>query len=134
MDNNQKEIRWRQRLSNLNKAFGYLQEVVLIFPNLSMLEKEGMIQRFEYTFELSWKTLKDFLESKDVFEKFPRDIIKTAFQYELIEEGEIWLEMLEQRNIFSHTYDENMLNEVVALIPSKYYKALKQVVDLLNTY
>jgi nucleotidyltransferase substrate binding protein (TIGR01987 family) len=132
MENNLKNERWKQRLQNLNKAFSYLNEVVERYPNLSVLEKEGMIQRFEYTFELCWKTLKDFLESKDISEKYPRDVIKVAFQNELIEDGECWIEMLEQRNLFSHTYDEDVLEEATLLIPQKYFQAIKQVVEYLN--
>lgn len=103
---NYKEIRWKQRFENFENAFLLLEEAVNDFPNLSKLEKEGLIQRFEYTFELSWKTLKDFLESQGVEAKFPREVIKQAFKNELILDGELWLQMLDSRNQMAHTYDE----------------------------
>jgi len=66
----EKEIRWRQRFENFNKAYSQFNAAILEFENLSVLEKEGLIQRFEYTFELAWKTLKDYLEANEVVAKF----------------------------------------------------------------
>ena len=66
----------------------------------------ALSQTYEITFELAWKTLKDFLESKEVVAQFPRDVIKEAFKNKIIREGETWLDMLEKRNLMSHTYDE----------------------------
>ena len=73
---NAKEIRWKQRFQNFEKAFLQFDEAVSTIDELSVLEKEGLIQRFEYTFELAWKTLKDYLESQEVEAKFPREVIK----------------------------------------------------------
>lgn len=103
MDNN-KEIRWKQRFENFKKAFLKLKEAVEKFTNLDDLSKDGMIQRFEYTYELAWKTMKDFLESRQVETRFPRDVIKQAFAYGIIDDGEIWMEMHNQRNLLIHTY------------------------------
>ena len=89
-----KELRWRQRFENFEKAYSQLHAAIEIFDRLSNLEKEGLIQRFEYTFELAWKTLKDYLEANEVEVKFPRDVIKSAFHYELIQDGEVWMDML----------------------------------------
>ena len=75
---NLKEIRWRQRYENLKRAYALYQEGVQR-EELNRLEKEGLIQRFEYTFELSWKTLKDYLEAKGILVSYPRDVIKEAF-------------------------------------------------------
>ena len=66
---NQKSIRWRQRFVNFEKAYQKLREPIIDFEKLNRLEKEGLIQRFEYTFELAWKTLKDYLESQEVIVK-----------------------------------------------------------------
>ena len=78
-------IRWTQRFQNFEKAFNKLKETIDQFDSLDDLSKEGLIQRFEYTFELSWKTIKDFLEHKNVEAKYPRDTIKQAFNHELID-------------------------------------------------
>ena len=101
---NPKEIRWKQRYSNFNKAFSQLQNAVNRIDELDDLAKEGLVQRFEYTFELAWKTLKDYLESKGEEVKFARDVIKQSFQFELIENGELWLLMLEKRNLMSYNF------------------------------
>jgi len=94
---NLKEIRWKQRFANFEKAYFQFKSAVEHINELNDLEKEGLIQRFEYTFELAWKTLKDYLEAQDVPASFPREVIKTAFQYELIEDGEAWMDMLEKK-------------------------------------
>ncbi|QXM06664.1 nucleotidyltransferase substrate binding protein [Crassaminicella indica] len=127
-----KEIRWRQRFENFDKAYSQLHAAILDFDKLSILEKEGLIQRFEYTFELAWKTLKDYLESQEVEVKFPREVIKAAFHYELIQDGEVWMDMLEKRNLLAHTYDEERFNFAVKKIKEEYYKAISQVHTLLG--
>jgi len=126
-----KDIRWKQRFQNFEKAFMQLQSSVLSADDLSDLEKEGMIQRFEYTFELAWKTLKDYLSFQGIEVKFPREVIKEAFSAELIEDGEIWLDMLEKRNLMSHTYEETVFKEVVEVITEKYYY---QIQNLYNFF
>lgn len=124
---NKKEIRWRQRFENFDKAYAQFRDAILQFEKLSKLEKEGLIQRFEYTFELAWKTLKDYLESQEVNVKFPREVIKESFHYELIQDGDIWMDMLEKRNLLSHTYNEERFNIAVQKIYEEYYEAISQV-------
>jgi nucleotidyltransferase substrate binding protein (TIGR01987 family) len=128
----EKEIRWRQRFENFNKAYTQLNSAISDFDMLSILEKEGLIQRFEYTFELAWKTLKDYLEAQDVDAKFPREVIKAAFHYELIEDGEVWMDMLEKRNLLAHTYDEKRFNLAINKVKEEYYQAISQVHSLLG--
>ena len=123
----QKEIRWRQRFQNYDKDFNQLKKAVDLYPDLSDLEKEGLIQRFEYTFELAWKTLKDYLEGQDVVAKFPRDTIKQAFHYELISDGDVWMDMLENRNLIAHTYNEENFKRAVSAITCDYFSALQQI-------
>ncbi len=96
---------------------------------LSDLEKEGAIQRFEYTFELAWKTLKDYLiYSGIIFDQItPRAVIKQAFAARIIEDGQIWIEMLEQRNLMSHTYNREIFETVFCSIAERYVGALEQV-------
>lgn len=122
-----KVLRWRQRFQNLDRAFGQLTSAVDRISELSDLEKEGLVQRFEYTFELSWKTLKDYLAGNGVDAKFPREVVKQAFHYDIIENGDIWMDMLEKRNLIAHTYNEENFKLAVSAIVSGYYPALKQL-------
>ncbi|SES81191.1 nucleotidyltransferase substrate binding protein, HI0074 family [Natronincola peptidivorans] len=122
-----KEIRWRQRFENFDKAYKQFHAAILDFDKLSVLEKEGLIHRFEYTFELAWKTLRDYLEGKEVEARFPRDVIKAAFHYELIEDGEVWIDMLEKRNLLAHTYNEERFNYAIKKIKEEYYGPITQV-------
>ncbi|MDZ7742738.1 MAG: nucleotidyltransferase substrate binding protein [Bacteroidota bacterium] len=124
---NSKEIRWKQRFDNFNKAYLKLKEAIEDFENLDLLSKEGLIQRFEYSYELAWKTLKDFLESRQVETGFPRDVIKQAFAYDIIDDGEIWLNMHNQRNLLSHTYDEENFHKALELIRKQYYEQLSKL-------
>lgn len=126
-----KNIRWLQRFDNLTKAFNNLKEAIGNYKNLSVLEKEGLIQRFEYTFELTWKTLKDYLESEQETAKFPREVIKTAYRYEIIDDGDIWMDMLEKRNLFSHTYDEKLFNQSLNYIVNNYFIEIEKVYNYL---
>lgn len=125
-----KSIRWRQGFQNFQNAFGTLEFGVSVEkPNI--LEQQGIIHIFEFTFELSWKTLKDFLESKEVMVSYPRDVIKQAFQHEILEDGELWMEMLEQRNLMSHTYNEELAELALQKIKSSYFPAISQLVNFL---
>ena len=129
---NQKEIRYKQRFSNFEKAFLQLQTAVGRFDELDDLAKEGMVQRFEYTFELAWKTLKDFIESKGELERSPRDVIKKSFQLEIINDGEKWLEMLENRNLMAHTYNENTFVIIVKMIKGEYFTEIKKLIEFFK--
>ncbi len=129
---NHKEIRWQQRFVNLDRAFKQLKDAINRFDDLDDLSKEGLVQRFEYTFELSKNTIKDYLESKGDIEKYPRDIIKKAFQLQIIENGEIWIEMLEKRNIMSHTYDQATFVEIVTSIKDRYFVEIENLVNFFK--
>jgi len=120
---NQKAVRWKQRFTNLKKALTLLTEAVS-GEALNRLEQEGLIQRFEYSFELAWETMKDFLESRGVDAVFPRDVIKAGFSTGLLANGELWLEMLEGRNRLSHTYNEETFLFAVRKIRQEYFPQL----------
>ena len=126
-----KTTRWKQRFQNFEKAISLLQDAVSK-NELSVLEQAGVIQTYEVTFELAWKTLKDFLESKEVMAQFPRDVIKEAFKNKIIKAGEIWLDMLEKRNLMSHTYDETNAAMALELIVNSYYDELNDLYLTLN--
>ena len=126
-----KKIRWQQRFQNLQHAFAQLQKgLAIVRPN--DVEKQGIIQSFEFTFELAWKTLKDYLESESVVVQFPRDTIKEAFHYQLVADGDVWMDMLEKRNQMAHTYDEAAAARSIALIRESYAPALEKAVVLLK--
>ncbi len=129
---NGKDIRWQQRFQNLKKAYNRLQDATSRYNKLNRLEQEGLIKRFEYTFELAWKTLKDYLEAQGVGVDFPRAVIKAAFQTNIIEDGDVWMEMLESRNLMVHTYSEERFRSVIHKMVSVYYPALTQVLQYLE--
>ena len=126
-----KTTRWKQRFQNFEKAISLLQDAVSQ-NELSVLEQAGVIQTYEITFELAWKTLKDFLESNEVMAQFPRDVIKEAFKNKIIKAGEIWLDMLEKRNLMSHTYDEKNAGLALQLIVNSYFDELYDLYLTLN--
>ncbi|WP_093793168.1 nucleotidyltransferase substrate binding protein [Sporomusa acidovorans] len=119
-----KDVRWKQRYSNYKKAMGQLTEFVEK-PDLNKFEVQGLIQCFEYTFELAWKTAKDYLEAEGFSVKSPRQTLQTAFQAELVHDGHTWIDALEKRNLMAHTYDESVAQEAERLIRRRYYPILK---------
>src|SRR5579864_1152 len=121
-----KHIRWQQRFAHLESAFLFLEQG-LKHKALNPLEEAGIIQSFEFTFELSWKTLKDFLESRGIITHFPRDVLKEAFSARLIQDNDTWMEMLNKRNLLSHTYNRSQATSAVELIKKHYFVALQQV-------
>lgn len=123
MDN---DVRWKQRFSNYKKAVAQLTEFIEK-GELNKFEVQGLIQCFEYTFELAWKTMKDYLEMEGFDVKSPRTAIQTAFQINLIEDGHTWIDALEKRNLMSHTYDEEIVKEVEQLIRKNYYPIIKEL-------
>lgn len=122
----QEDIRWIQRFSHFLKAFSQLKAAVILAQQrpLSQLEQQGLIQAFEYTHELAWKTLKDFLESRGAQNLYgSKDTTREAFKNDLIAEGEVWMDMVKSRNLTSHTYDEATAAHIVAAITKSYAPA-----------
>lgn len=127
-----KNTRFQQRFSNLENAFLFLKEG-LKKENLDPYQEAGIIQSFEFTFELSWKTLKDLLESKGSKNvDFARDVLKEGFTAGIIKDGHLWIEMLEKRNILSHTYNREQAEKAVDLIKISYFPALEQLYQELK--
>ena len=117
------DIRWIQRLSNYTKALKQLKDAVELEKErpLSDLEKQGLIQAFEFTHELAWKTLKDLLEHRGNSEIYgSKDATRKAFQLGLIENGEAWMDMIKSRNLTSHTYDEETAEKIVSAVREQY--------------
>ena len=122
------DIRWIQRAKHFDKAFSLLEEAVELARQrpLSKLEAQGLIQGFEYTHELAWNTLKDFLEDRGVQALYgSRDTTRAAFRTGLIENGETWMEMIQSRNLTSHTYNEATADQVVRAILDSYFAAFQ---------
>ncbi|MDX2130384.1 MAG: nucleotidyltransferase substrate binding protein [Chloroherpetonaceae bacterium] len=131
----QKDIRWKQRFENFSKAFHQLEKAIQTVSNPSDLEKEGIIQRFEFTHELSWKVMKDFLEEKGIREIIgSKDAVRLAFQNGIITNGEVWMEMIETRNKTVHSYLEEILNQEYKKIREKYYPLLSDFHKKMETY
>lgn len=127
-----KETRWRQRFDNLERAYLLLSDAAGR-QSLSDLEAEGMVQRFEYTFELAWKTAKDYLDSQGVSVSYPREVIKAAVQSGLINTlGDTWIEMLDRRNEAAHTYDRERFEALTNAIRTRFLPAIAALVDRLR--
>ena len=130
------ELRWQQRFSNFNKALEKLSQAMLLVSNkraqiqdpgeLAIITqevvKEGIIQRFEYTHELAWNVIKDyaFYQGNSTIGG-SRDATREALQLQLLENGHVWMEMIASRNSTSHTYDEDIANDIFKRISESYY-------------
>ena len=125
-------IRWKQRFNNFEKAFNLLKSVFeeKDINGLSLLEQEGVIQRFEYTYELAWKTLKDYLEyngSLNNIDISPRNIFKEAYSANIIKNQDDFIDMMLSRNLLSHTYDFIKFKEIIIKIKNNYLKILNEL-------
>ncbi|MDP1615500.1 MAG: nucleotidyltransferase substrate binding protein [Methylococcales bacterium] len=119
----QQDIRWQQRFGNYQKALDQLTKFMQR-TTLNELEEQGLIQAFEYTHELAWKTLSDFIKSKGNTEIFgSKDVTREAFSLNLINNGEVWMEMIKSRNMSSDTYNEATTQKIIKAIRSDYYPA-----------
>lgn len=125
------ENRWKQRFQNFEKAYSKLQNATQL-QEFSELERAGLIQTFEFTFELAWKTLKDLLEYEGYEVKSPRETLKKAFEMEYITDGSGWLDILNKRNLMSHTYDEDTSIKVAELITGTYYQLIEELYTVLK--
>lgn len=118
------DIRWIQRFNHFGKALQQLREAIELAQQrpLSRLEGQGMIQAFEFTHELAWNTLKDFLEDRGVQGLYgSKDAARAAFKAGLIENGQAWMDMIHSRNLTSHTYNEATAAEIIAAIRNTYF-------------
>lgn len=129
---NTDEIRWQQRLDSFRKALAQL-EAACELDEYSDLERAGLVQTFEFSFELGWKALKDLLFYEGYDEKTPRDVLRRAYEVGYIDETdtEIGLDALDKRNLLSHTYNEETAQEALLLIKEQYAPMLRRVRDKL---
>lgn len=124
--NNFKEIRWKQRFENFDKSYKLLKKYS-DKPITTELERAGIIQFFEMTFELACKVLKDYLESEGYTVKSPRETVKQAFQIGVIDNGHVWIDALSNRNLTTHTYDDELANKMTSEILSAYIPELEKM-------
>ena len=126
------DIRWVQRFNNYQKSLKQLDSAMLLMQErqLSDLEKQGVIQAFEYNYELAWNVLKDFYEYQgDQGIQGSRDAIRTAFKRGLIKNGDVWMDMIKSRALTSHTYKEDVTKEILKDIVSLYYAEFVSLKD-----
>lgn len=126
------DIRWQQRFSNFKKAFAQLEKFIAE-EDLNELEVQGLIKAFEYTYELSWKTLQDFLKDKGYIDIIgPKPVIEQSFQNGYIRKGEAWMRMHNSRNLTSHTYNQDIADKIVELIIDEYFDLFKELKETLE--
>ena len=121
------DLRWLQRFENLQRALKQLQMAITTHdarPDDELIVI-ALIKAYEFSFELSWKTLKDLLAWNGLDVKLPREVLKQAFATGLLENGQLWIDMLEQRNLMAHTYDQARAQQAAALICERYWPELQ---------
>jgi nucleotidyltransferase substrate binding protein (TIGR01987 family) len=125
--------RWRQRLENFRLALGELSEACAQ-QRYSKLERAGLVQTFEFTFELAWKSLKDLLYYQGFEVRTPREALRQAFAAALLDEegAEALLDALDKRNLLAHTYRETLAKEAENLIKQRYHPALRRLLHILE--
>lgn len=127
-----REVRWHYRLANFSRAYGLLCEAMEgDLDTMSPLEMEGTTRRFEFTFELGWKLLKDRLEYAGVrlVTIAPRPVVRAANEARLIEDADAWMSMVDDRNRTPHICDKEMIDDVIANIRSRYLPVLGDLHD-----
>lgn len=132
---NTSDIRWIQRFNHFKNAFSSLQNAVMLANQraLSELEEQGLIQAFEYTHELAWNTLRDFLKNNEVRNLYgSKDTTRAAFRAELIGDGEVWMDMIKSRNLTSHTYNEEIAAKIASAIIKVYFTEFKALIAKLD--
>ena len=130
--NTHTDIRYLQRFENYKKALSLLEVACKNSP-ISLLEQDGIIQRFEYTFELAWKVLQDlFLYRGYEWISGPRLVIEQAFHDGIITDGDLWFDMLRSRNETAHTYDEKVVGRILEKISKDYYRELQRFFEIIE--
>ena len=121
------DIRWKQRFQNYKKALTTMTKAIELASSreLSELEKQGLIQGFEFTFEMAWNVMKDYLEEQGISGIIgSKNAVRHAFQKELITDGQVWMDMIEGRNLASHSYDEEKAEKIYNYIVEIFYSQL----------
>ena len=130
------DIRWKQRFQNYQKALATLKTAVelTVSRELTDLEKQGMIQGFEFTFELAWNVMKDYLEEQGITGIIgSKNAVRQAFNKGLIEDGQVWMDMIKDRNLATHSYDEKTAKDLAIAITNTYYTQLFLLAEKMNS-
>jgi nucleotidyltransferase substrate binding protein (TIGR01987 family) len=118
------DIRWQQRFDNFHRALDLLSSAMeeRNLDDFSDLEQEGLIQRFEFSFELAWKTMKDYLEFSglQIIPVTPKNVIKEALSARIIEDGQLWIDMMLQKNLLTHTYNKTAFKKALKEVKNHY--------------
>jgi nucleotidyltransferase substrate binding protein (TIGR01987 family) len=125
-----KDIRWKQRFDNFTRALKTLRGAVALSEQreLSELEQQGLIQGFEFTHELAWNVLKDYLEEQGFVGIIgSKNAAREAFKNGLIEDGQSWMEMIRARNLTSHTYNTEIASDIVKAVLTRFYPAFVEL-------
>ncbi len=129
------DVRWKQRFDNYRRALRQLTaavELCLSRP-LTDLERQGLIQGFEFTHELAWNVLKDYLEFEGIQGLVgSRSTVREAFKRGLIRDGEVWMDMIDKRNLSSHTYNETVALVIAEAVVERYYPAFLELEQRLG--
>lgn len=129
------DIRWQQRFQNYKKALSQLTQALEQYDETAeALIKEGILQRFEFTHELAWKVMKDFLEYEGYQNiSGSRSASRLAFSIDLLDDGQVWMDMIESRNRTVHAYDETILEQEFSKVRVLYAPALAAFAIKMNS-
>jgi len=134
----EQDTRWMQRYKHFAQALGQLEKAVELSRQrpLSELEEQGMIQAFEFTHELAWNVLKDFLEDKQGIHNLygSKDSTREAFKRGLIENGDVWMDMINSRNLTTHTYNSDVARGIVQAIVKDYYAEFRRLLETMQPF
>ena len=130
------DIRWKQRFQNYKKALATMKNAIELANSrkLSDLEKQGVIQGFEFTFELAWNVMKDYLEEQGITGIIgSKNAVRHAFHKGLIDDGEVWMTMIKDRNLATHVYDDKTAEDLFTAIINIYYNQFKSLLEKMNS-
>jgi nucleotidyltransferase substrate binding protein (TIGR01987 family) len=130
------DIRWKQRFQNYKKALLTVKNAVELAASreLSELEKQGLIQGFEFTFELAWNVMKDYLEDQGITNIIgSKNAVRHAFNKGLIEDGQVWMDMIKDRNLASHVYDDETAEDLFSAIVNTYCHQFNVLMEKMSS-
>ena len=126
--------RWSEKIKDLENAVSRLDEAIKDSKKIELSTlKDGVIQRFEFALELSWKILKTYLVNEGIdCVNTPKSVVREAYKAGIIKNGEIWIEMIDDRNLTSHIYSQSMADDIYLRITKKYFKELDLLFHFLK--
>ncbi len=126
--------KYENKLENFNKAVVKLEEVCNMYDNKNEILRDSIVKRFEFTYELAWKTLKEYLVNDGIPMDIPspRNVFKLSYQFNIIDDEQLWLNIIKDRNVSTHQYNEDKINELVEVIIKDYLNLFIKLKDRLN--